>query len=111
MGTIRKKPRRKPKSDIKHYIYSIRLEGKIIYWGITSNPTKRQYQHNQQLRKGYDKQLYNYLRMKEINDIELIVEKEVENKITAIRYECLQILLGYFNGGDLQQSVPRISTI
>lgn len=103
---------KKPREDIKHYIYKIEHNGMIVYWGITSNPEKRQYQHNQQYKNGYNKQLYNWFReIGKEDEIILKVIKEVPTKIEAMRYECLQILLCYFQGHILQQSIPRISTI
>ena len=94
-------------------VYKIEFEGKIVYYGHTSNLKLRQYRHN------YDcfttrlkKQLYDYLRDKNCRRIELIPMNEYNNKVDAKRKEIYLILADYFVNNlelTLKQSIPKIS--
>lgn len=93
----------------KYYVYNIKHDGKIIYWGRTISIKTRQNRHNSDFKKGLDKLLYNYLRDKKLAQIILNEVFNFNSKVDSKRMECMLILQDYFSKKDLLQKVPNIS--
>jgi predicted GIY-YIG superfamily endonuclease len=100
---------RKRKSQGKTWVYKVEVKGLTRYVGITCDLTRRQSQHNSGLKKGEDKELYNFLREEGIDQIELIPIEQFPTRVTAKRYECLLILQDLFGERILKQKCPSIS--
>lgn len=93
----------------KYKVYYIKHNDMIVYIGRTDNIKRRTYQHNYHYKKGKENQLYNYLRLNEVEVIELVIIESYKNKADSKRLEMYLILDDYFNGKELQQKVPSIS--
>ena len=99
----------KKKTKIKYYVYQIKINGIVRYIGRTKDLKKREYYHNYNLRKGLNKELYNYCRELNLESLKLQMIKVLDTEIECKRYECLLILKDFFNKHLLKQRVPRIS--
>lgn len=99
------------KSRKKIYeVYAIYLRRKVIYIGMTCDRIKRQKTHSYLYKKGFQKQLYEYLRAEGFSgEITLKPLMSFRTKTEAKRYEMLLILQDYFGKKELKQSVPSIS--
>lgn len=105
----KKKKRKKLKKDIRYFVYEILFNGDRIYVGQTNDMKKRTYQHNYQLKKGKDKELYNFLRNNNIKEITLKDLYCYEKRADAKRREALIILNDYFGANSLMNKIPNIS--
>jgi len=93
----------------KYKVYKILHDDEIIYIGRTNNLKRRTYQHNYNLKKGKENQLYDYCRRCNIDTIELITIDSFKKKVESKRMEMFIILQHHFSSNKLQQKVPNIS--
>lgn len=95
-------------------VYSIIINGEILYIGRTDNLHRRELQHRNDFKKGKDKELYNYLRsINYTKPIELTYICSFPTLTDSKRYEAFLILSNYFtiysNVVSLKQTLPRIA--
>ena len=116
MKLKKKATTKKPKKIRKkktYIVYKIEFEGKIVYYGHTSNLKLRQYRHNYDcFTNKMSKILYNYLRDKGCRRIELTPIIEYNSRVDTKRHELYLILQDYFNNNlelTVKQSIPKIS--
>lgn len=94
---------------MNHWVYEIVINNERRYIGRTNDIRRREYEHNRQFKKGYNKLLYkNLSKIYTEHQIELKPIKTFLRKTDAKRYECFLILQDYFNNKKLWQSIPRI---
>jgi len=92
-----------------YVVYEIRYENERVYVGYTGRTlTKREYEHNYQMRKGNKRTIYKFMRNKD-SEIKLKKLKTFKTKTEAKRWECYLILKDYFNENKLLNKVPNIS--
>lgn len=107
-------------------VYKIEVNEVCLYIRHTSDLKKREYQHNYLLKKGKDKELYNYLRSINVDRVQLIPLQSYKKKTDAKRLEMFLILSfkfldldctnpifdSWFTGNknvDLKQKIPNLS--
>ena len=90
-------------------VYKIVVNDEIVYFGRSKDLKKRSYQHNYNLRKNVNREIYEYIKSQGIKSIELIEIASYKSLIQAKRYEAYLILHSYFNGRKLYQKIPAIS--
>ena len=103
--------KKKKKIKSTYSVYNIIVEGKVVYIGRTTNIRARQNRHNLDLKKGMNKQLYNYLRTQGVEEIKLNVLFEYKDKVNSKRMELYLILINYFENDmklTLHQRIPAI---
>lgn len=97
----------------QHYtVYSINHLGTPIYIGITNDLSRRTKQHNYLYRKGFNKQVYNYIRSLGYKDepiIYLTPMRSFNSRTRAKQFEMYLILQDLFGDKNLEQRVPNIS--
>lgn len=98
-----------------YIVYKIVINDIVRYIGHTNNIPRREKEHNYSFKKGFKKDLYNFIRAESTITnfdgyiITLIPIKEFKKKVDAKRYEMYLILDDYFNQKILKQKVPNIS--
>lgn len=92
----------------EYVIYKIEKNNEIIYIGLTCDIKRRQKQHSYLFKKGYKKELYDFIRTLDDKDIILIPIRSFKTKTDGKRYEMYLILYYYFSDKKLKQSVPSI---
>jgi predicted GIY-YIG superfamily endonuclease len=90
-------------------VYRISNRNNVIYIGYTNDLTRRSKEHNYHLNKGTSKQLYDFLRKKQIRSIKLELLKKFKTRTEAKRFECMLILMYHFAGHSTLQKIPSIS--
>ncbi len=101
--------KKKIKSTYK--VYNIIHNGKVVYIGRTTNIRTRQNRHNLDLRKGIKKQLYDFLRLEGVEQIELNELYEYKEKVQSKRMEMYLLLTNYFTNDmklTLYQRIPAL---
>lgn len=93
------------------YVYVIKYNDEIIYYGRTNDIKRRQYEHNYQLKRGNGNLLYTYLKENKVSEIVLESIYEYKTKVESKRMEMYLILKYYFSENEfgLKQKIPNIS--
>ena len=104
---------------MRYIVYKIEVDSVVVYIGYTKDLKKREYQHNYSLNKGYNKELYTYLRSMSIFNVKLVEVASFNRKTDAKRFEMYLILhykfirdsvleVPIFDYTELKQSIPII---
>jgi predicted GIY-YIG superfamily endonuclease len=91
-------------------VYKIEVNEVCLYIGHTKDLKKREYAHNYLLKKGKKKELYDYLRSVNIDNITLIEIASFTSKTSAKRLEVYLILKHKFIKDNVLE-VPRIDCV
>lgn len=91
---------------MKAIVYEIRIDGIIRYIGYTDSFKRRKAQHINLISKDTTKYLYKKINELTSPKIEIVINKEFENKGDAKRWEAYLILNDYFGKKQLWQSFP-----
>ena len=104
---------------MQYIVYKIEVNSVVVYIGYTKDLKRREYQHNYNLKKGYKKELYDFLRGINIDDVKLISLASFKRKTDAKRFEMYLILhykfirdsvleVPIFDYTELKQTIPII---
>jgi predicted GIY-YIG superfamily endonuclease len=96
---------------LKYHVYQIEIEGVVRYIGRTNDLHRRELEHKRGLKTGFNKELYNHIRLEfgeEYDGLELKLVRSFKKKVDSKRYETYLILENYFSGWTLLQSIPPL---
>lgn len=89
-----------------YYLYEIIINDTRRYIGITNDLKRRQREHNRGLKNGDKKYLYHKLQDNDIQEVDLKLIEEFNNKSDAMRMEAYLIIEDWFSNRQLWQSPP-----
>jgi hypothetical protein len=108
----------KKRTKKQYQIYYIEVNNIIRYIGMTDNIRRRSNQHNNLLKKGHSKTLYNKIREMYPDGYKIVLKPYTAflytDKVVAKRKE-MQLILSYYfidypNELQLYQTIPNISS-
>lgn len=93
-----------------YYVYSIKIDGRRRYIGMTNDIKRRAAEHNRDSKAPNPKRKFYKMVQKNHPDAKLTLDimATYDSKLAASRYEAYLILDDYFNRGDLWNKPPVI---